>query len=128
MSTPQTVHTDEAISLTLRLLDELFSGDGAHRVGVRLWDGTYWPDAAPHPVTLVLKHPGALRSAFLPGTELGPVSKPEGRLVIARVTRNGQYTRCAVFESRLGRDGAEDAVQAISDQKKSPHLFPRCGD
>jgi cyclopropane-fatty-acyl-phospholipid synthase len=71
MSTSQIVHPDEATSLTLRLLDELLSGDGAHRVDVRLWDGTHWPDAAPRPVTLVLKHPGALRSAFLPGTELG---------------------------------------------------------
>jgi cyclopropane-fatty-acyl-phospholipid synthase len=71
MSTSQIVRTDEATGLTLRLLEELLNGGGARQVGVRLWDGTHWPDAAPRPVTLVLKHPGALRSAFLPGTELG---------------------------------------------------------
>jgi cyclopropane-fatty-acyl-phospholipid synthase len=71
MSTSQIVRTDEATGLMLRLLEELLNGDGAHQVGVRLWDGTHWPDAAPRPVTLVLQHPGALRSAFLPGTELG---------------------------------------------------------
>jgi len=67
----QTPQTDEAARLTLRLLDELFAGDAAHKVGVRLWDGTLWPDAAPRPVTVVLKHPGALREMFLPANEVG---------------------------------------------------------
>jgi cyclopropane-fatty-acyl-phospholipid synthase len=66
-----TVHTDEAAHLTLRLLDELFAGNGAREVGVRLWNGTPWPDAAPRPATVVLNHPGALREMFLPGTEVG---------------------------------------------------------
>ena len=71
MSVTRTVQTDEAARLTLRLLDELFSGDAVRKVGVRLWDGTPWPDAAPRPATVVLKHPGALREMFLPGSELG---------------------------------------------------------
>ena len=62
------------VAHTLEALDALFGAGGAHRVTVRLWDGTTWPDAAhqnaERPVTLALKHPGALRAAFLPGTEL----------------------------------------------------------
>jgi cyclopropane-fatty-acyl-phospholipid synthase len=57
--------------LTLRLLDELLGSSAAQTVAVRLWDGTCWPDEAPRPVTFLLKHPGALRAIFLPGTELG---------------------------------------------------------
>jgi len=71
MSVTRTVQTDEAARLTLRLLDELFDDNAVRRVGVRLWDGTHWPDAAPRLATVVLKHPGALRQMFLPGSELG---------------------------------------------------------
>lgn len=70
MSAVQTIQTDKAARLTLRLLDELFGGDAVRRVGVRLWDGTSWPDDALRPTTIVLKHPGALRQMFLRGTEL----------------------------------------------------------
>jgi len=62
---------DQNAKLTQRLLDEVFRGDGARKVSVRLWDGTSWPDASPRPATIVLKHPGALRQMFLPGTEVG---------------------------------------------------------
>ena len=61
---------DEAASRTLRILDGVFDAEAKQRVGVRLWDGTRWPDDAPRPATLVLNHPGALRTMFLPGTEL----------------------------------------------------------
>ncbi len=54
---------------TLRLLESLFGG-GSNSVGVRLWDGTPWPDDSPRRATIVLKHPGALRAMFLPATEL----------------------------------------------------------
>ena len=67
MSRKPTESTDEATLITLRLLAELFAGDAARAIGVRLWDGTAWPDATPRPATLVLKHPGALRAMFLPG-------------------------------------------------------------
>ena len=70
-SQPSVVQTGPAARLTLRLLDELLGDDAAQRVGVRLWDGALWPDDAPRPATVVLKHPGALRQMFLPGTELG---------------------------------------------------------
>ncbi len=41
------------------------------QVGIRLWDGTRWPDDGSRRATLVLNHPGALRRMFLPGSELG---------------------------------------------------------
>ncbi len=64
------VVADQATRLTLDLLESLFTGDAAQRVGVRLWDGTPWPDDTPRPAVLVLKHPGALRAMLLPGTEV----------------------------------------------------------
>jgi len=67
---PSAGQADEAASRTLRILDGVFDAEAKQRVGVRLWDGTRWPDDAPRPATLVLNHPGALRTMFLPGTEL----------------------------------------------------------
>ncbi len=64
------IKVDKATRWTLRAMDELFGVSGGARVGARLWDGTCWPDKVPRQVTLVLKHPGALRAAFLSGTEL----------------------------------------------------------
>jgi cyclopropane-fatty-acyl-phospholipid synthase len=59
------------MALAVKVLSRIFTGPAARDVGVRLWDGTPWPDAAPRRATLVLKHPGALRAMFLPGHELG---------------------------------------------------------
>ncbi|MGC8780945.1 MAG: hypothetical protein ACP5UQ_08790, partial [Anaerolineae bacterium] len=70
-SLPSAGPTDEAASRTLRILESLFDAESRQRVGVRLWDGTTWPDGASRPATLVLKHPGALRAMLLPGHELG---------------------------------------------------------
>lgn len=61
--------TTDAARITLGLLDELIGHDDG-RVGVRLWDGTRWPDERPRAATLVLRHPGALRAMFRAGTEL----------------------------------------------------------
>lgn len=63
--------TDRAAELTIGLLRDLFKDEALQKVGVRLWDGTRWPDDRPRPTTLLLNHPGALRSMFLPGTEVG---------------------------------------------------------
>ena len=63
--------SDDTKRLTLRLLDDLFGGQGGAAVGARLWDGTLWPDERARRATLVFKHPGALRAMLLPGTELG---------------------------------------------------------
>ena len=62
---------DRAADLTLQLLNELFRRDASPNVAFRLWDGTRWPDNESHPATIVLNHPGALRSMLLPGTEVG---------------------------------------------------------
>src|SRR5512142_1865918 len=66
-----TIAADPATRLTLDVLQSLLTGDAARQVGVRLWDGTRWPDDRRRAATLVLKHPGALRAMFLPGTEVG---------------------------------------------------------
>ncbi len=48
-----------------------FAGRSLEKIGVRMWDGTQWPDEQPRDASLVLKHPGALGQMFLPGTEVG---------------------------------------------------------
>jgi len=60
----------EAKKLSLQFLDEVFKPANVATVGVRLWDGTNWPDDNPRPAVLVLQHSGALRSMFAAGTEL----------------------------------------------------------
>ena len=62
---------DESVHLTLDLLESLVPPEARQQVGVKLWDGTCWPDEAARPALLVLKHPGALRAMFIPGTEVG---------------------------------------------------------
>ncbi len=49
------VAIDESTRLTLDVLESLFSDEATQRVGVRLWDGTCWPDDRPRPAMLVLK-------------------------------------------------------------------------
>jgi len=56
---------------TRRVLSEIFAGCPVENVGVRLWDGTMWPDDRPRKAVLALKHPGALGRMFLRGTEVG---------------------------------------------------------
>ncbi len=56
---------------TRHVLSEIFADCLLEKVGVRLWDGTRWPDDQPRATTLALKHPGALGQMFLPGTEVG---------------------------------------------------------
>jgi cyclopropane-fatty-acyl-phospholipid synthase len=63
--------TSEFAQLTIRALEQLFQGRVPDSVGMRLWNGAFWPDDAPRKAVIALKHPGALREMFLPGTELG---------------------------------------------------------
>ena len=56
---------------TRHVLSEIFADCSLDKVGVRLWDGTVWPDQRPRAATLALKHSGALGRMFLPGTEVG---------------------------------------------------------
>lgn len=71
MSVSSTARTDEAVQVSTRILSELFDDEALRFVNIRLWNGEYWPDDDPRPVTLALKHPGSLRAMFLPGTEVG---------------------------------------------------------
>lgn len=52
-------------------LDHLFDSVPPHDITFRLCDGTFWPDPTARSATIVLNHPGALRSMFGPGTEIG---------------------------------------------------------
>lgn len=62
--------SEPARALTLRILEALAGGAWPERVGVRLWDGSLWPEKGRSPAaTLVLKHPGALRAMLLEGSE-----------------------------------------------------------
>ena len=70
MATMVTTKQEETRELSTRILSQLFDTRATQRVNVRLWDGTWWPDDAPRPATIVLRHPGALRAMFLPATEV----------------------------------------------------------
>ncbi len=67
----KTSSSAEYTELTLSLLHKILDDESAHDIGVRLWDGTCFPNDGLHKVTLVLNHPGSLRSMLLPGTEVG---------------------------------------------------------
>ena len=57
---------DEAVRVALWILNEVSGSITEHKVSVRLWDGTLWPDAMPRRTTIVLKHAGAIRGIFKP--------------------------------------------------------------
>lgn len=56
---------------TLSILDQLLPRHLMTDIGLRLWDGTLWPDGRVRPTTVVLNFPGALRTIFASGTERG---------------------------------------------------------
>lgn len=62
--------TDEAVRTTLDLLNELLDPALATHVGIRLWDGTLWPDAVPRRTTIALQHAGSLRAMLVPLSEM----------------------------------------------------------
>lgn len=71
MEVDQLATTPRAKTITLQLLDELLTPEAARDVGVRLWDGTLWPDDRPRLTTIVLNHPGAIRAMFASLNEVG---------------------------------------------------------
>ncbi len=67
------VKTEEGtIKASLAFLENLLGDYRPRDFAVRLWDGTTWDSEPGHPArfTLVLKHPGALRSMFWPPNEI----------------------------------------------------------
>lgn len=61
---------EKSIERTRKLLKELFADSTSAEVGVRMWDGTCWPDDRPRRATIALNHPGALRRMLIPGNEV----------------------------------------------------------
>ena len=62
---------DSVKERTRHVLNEIFAGCSLDNVGVRLWDGTAWPDERSRAAVLALKHSQSLARMFLPGTEVG---------------------------------------------------------
>ncbi len=62
----------EAKQESLRFLERLFENIDRRGVRIRFWDGSVWPDpdGGEAPATVVLKHPGSLRSMFASGSEV----------------------------------------------------------
>jgi cyclopropane-fatty-acyl-phospholipid synthase len=71
MSPYERTQNDKTMNQTFVLLEKVFSSEVTEKVGIRLWNGTSWPDDKKRPAMIVLKHPGALRNMFLPGNEVG---------------------------------------------------------
>ncbi len=65
-----TLPTDQTARASIYFLEQLTAEYRRDNFGVRLWDGTKWGDTNQPRFTLVLKHPGALRSMFMPPSEL----------------------------------------------------------
>jgi len=61
---------DNAKQLTLHVLDELIPHSLTGDVGIRLWDGTMWPDDKPRRTIITLNHPGSMRAMFLGANEV----------------------------------------------------------
>jgi cyclopropane-fatty-acyl-phospholipid synthase len=62
---------DVAKELSLKTLEGITQGHELRSINVRLWDGSYWPDARPRAATLVLNRPSALKEMLMAGTEAG---------------------------------------------------------
>src|SRR5215218_6448535 len=63
---------DWKIKASLAFLENLLGDYRPRDFGVRLWDGTTWDSEPGRPArfTLMLEHPGALRSMFWPPSEI----------------------------------------------------------
>ena len=101
--------TSEAASHSLKIISKLFAGDISSKVGVRLWDGSMWPDALPRPATLVLKHPCSLRAMLIPGTELALAESyiydaidVEGNMEVAFTLADRLLETTADWKKKLG--------------------------
>ena len=87
-------------------LSRAFANAAVHQVAIRLWDGTRWPNDAPRPVTLLLKHPEALWNMFASGTEKG----------LAEAYVRGDFDVEGDVEAAL------ELVEAMSERKRGSWL------
>ena len=71
MAEDRTKSEQRAKSITLKILEDLLPKNPESKVGVRLWDGSLWPDEQPRAATIVLNHPGALKAMFHSMNEVG---------------------------------------------------------
>jgi cyclopropane-fatty-acyl-phospholipid synthase len=64
--------SEQAVQMSMALLESLLGDYRPRNFTVRLWDGSEWGSGSDHPAqfTLALRHSGALRSIFLPSREL----------------------------------------------------------
>src|SRR5215469_15529418 len=60
----------DPVAISIDFLEHLFAGYGQRNFRVRFWEGSCWGDTRTPDFTLVLNHPGALRTMFLSATEL----------------------------------------------------------
>jgi len=72
MSASQVATSDPAVESNLLFLQELLGNYHPRNFAIRLWDGTTWEaeDGQPTHFTVVLQHPGALRTLFWFPSEL----------------------------------------------------------
>ena len=68
MEEDQSSPSSRAKSITMQLLEKLLSADDAQDVGVRLWDGTLWPDDQPR------RGPTFSQRYVFPDGELTPIN------------------------------------------------------
>jgi cyclopropane-fatty-acyl-phospholipid synthase len=60
----------DEVRWTLEILKSLLGPTGLPSVGVRLWEGTTWPDDEPRPAKLILNRPSALKEMLAGGSEV----------------------------------------------------------
>jgi len=103
----------DPVQITRSLLEEVLDGGARETVGVRLWDGTRWPDDRPRRVTLVLNHPGALRQMLLSGDEVALAEaylyddfdiEGEIEAIFPVADRLAERAKEAKWKLRLGRE------------------------
>ena len=71
MSAKKGFQTNDYVQQNLDLLEKIFGVENMEKTSVQLWDGTLWPDNTSREAVIVLNHPGALRTMFVSGGELG---------------------------------------------------------
>ena len=123
---------------TRRVLSEIFEDCSVDKVGVRLWDGTVWPDERPREAVLRLKHPESLGRMFLPGTEVGLAEaylyddfEIEGNIEAAFEVGDFLLTRLGDWKKKLKLAGLLIALPTRDGRstirRAATRLLPRTG-